>query len=93
MDLQKAFKDLCTPAQLYFALSAISVLSMFLATYSLFDAIVGCAVAAIWAALLNVICKSGYTTISWVLLALPIIMAFGGGVAIAAKANLGTKAN
>lgn len=89
MDIAKTFKSLCTPSQLYFALSAISVIAMFLATYSLFDAVVGLAVAAIWAAILNAICKAGYTTVSWVILALPVIMSIGGGVAIAAKANVG----
>lgn len=87
MDLEKTFKSLCTPAQLYFALSAISVLSLFLATYSIFDAIVGLAVASIWAAILNMICKNGYTAISWVILALPVVMALGGGVALASKAT------
>ena len=85
MDIQKTFSSLCTPAQLYFALSFISVVAMFFATYSIFDAVVGLAVAAIWAAILNVICKNGYTAVSWLILVLPIIMALGGGVAMAAK--------
>jgi hypothetical protein len=38
---------------------------------------------------LNAICKAGYTTVSWVILALPVIMSIGGGVAIAANANIG----
>jgi hypothetical protein len=87
MDIGKTVSALCTPSQVYLGLSVISVLSMFLATYSLFDAVVGLAVASIWAAILNAICKSGYTTISWVILALPVIMSMGGGVALAAKAN------
>ena len=86
MGLEEIFSSMCTPAQLYFALSAISIIAAFFVSYSLFNVIVGLAVAAIWSGLLNLVCQVGYPTVSWIILAIPIVMALGGGAAIAAKA-------
>lgn len=73
----KTIKGLCRPAQLYLLLSAISILSVFVSSMSLSNLIISVVVALIWTFILNKICQGGYTTISWMLVLLPILGSIG----------------
>lgn len=88
------FKQICTPAQIYFALSFVSILSMMLQNIQdknnyccgLFSAptpinnvvyfIFKIVYVFIWTYLLNLLCKKGYKSVSWLLLLLPLIGMF-----------------
>lgn len=78
-DLKKAVLSLCTPAQLYLFLSILSLLSVFTGGLLLNNAIVGFALAILWTWVLNKICSGGYTTVSWLLVLIPI---FGVGLGV-----------
>lgn len=86
-------RNLCTPALLYFLLSAVVIVLMALqnmgnsqvycvGAYSCPTSsivtifIVKIVYVLFWTWLLNVICKSGYETVSWVLVLLPFILMF-----------------
>jgi hypothetical protein len=86
-------RNLCTPALLYFILSAVAI--VMLAFQNMGNSQVYCvgayscptsSIVAIfilkvvyvlfWTWLLNIICKSGYETVAWVLLLLPFVLMF-----------------
>jgi hypothetical protein len=81
--LEQFFSSMCTPAQLYVALSAVSVAVAFVATFRVFDALVGAITALLWGAFLNYICQTGYPNVAWVVLVVPWIMLLAGGSEIA----------
>lgn len=94
MKLFNVFKQLCTPAQIYFAISFLSILTMMVqniqdqnsyccglikektpinnVVYFAFKIVY----VFVWTYLLNLLCKKGYKTISWVILLLPLIGMF-----------------
>lgn len=94
MKLLSFFKQMCLPAQIYFGISFLSILSMMVQNiqdqnayccglikaqspinnmvYFVFKIIY----VLIWTYLLNLLCKKGYKTISWVILLLPLIGMF-----------------
>lgn len=83
----KTVKSLCRPAQLYLLLSALSILSVFISTMSLSNVLVSVVVALVWTFVLNKICSGGYSTVSWILVLLPIL---GGlGLFVGMGASLG----
>ena len=94
MKLFNLFKQMCSPAQIYFAISFLSILSMMMQNiqdphsyccglvraespinnivYFIFKIVY----VFIWTYLLNLLCKKGYKTMSWVILLLPLIGMF-----------------
>ena len=76
-DLQKMFKGLCTPAQLYLVLSVLSIISVFVASINFTNLIVSSAITVAWTYILNKICQSGYNVVSWILVLVPILGALG----------------
>tara|TARA_Y100000389_G_C17103277_1_gene337010 strand:- start:280 stop:603 length:324 start_codon:yes stop_codon:yes gene_type:complete len=94
MKLLKFFKQMCTPAQIYFGISFLSILIMMIQNiqdqnsyccglikapspvnnivYFVFKIIY----VLVWTYLLNLLCKKGYKTMSWVILLLPLIAMF-----------------
>ena len=94
MKLMKTFNRLCTPAQLYLAISLIAIISMLIqncqdnSVYKIGDMVVKTPChnlaffavkllyVALWTWLLNILCKKGFSSISWLLVLLPIIAMF-----------------
>ena len=94
MKLINVFKQLCTPAQIYFAISFLSILSMMVQNIgnngeyccghmkantpisNVFYFVFKIVYVLIWTYLLNLLCKKGYKTMSWVILLLPLIGMF-----------------
>jgi hypothetical protein len=66
------FENMCLPAKIYLVLSMISIGSMFFSTYSIMNLFESLLITAVWTFLLNIICKRGSTTISWLILLLPL---------------------
>ncbi len=75
MNFIQDFKNLCAPAIVYIVLVIVGILGQIMggiATIS--NTIVTIIIAGLWTWLLNFICKSGYTVVSWVLVFLPILL-------------------
>ena len=90
----KIFNSICTPAQLYLAISLIAIISMLLqncqdnTVYRIGDMVVktpchNLAFFAVkvlyvflWTWILNLLCKNGFSGLSWLLVLLPLIGMF-----------------
>ena len=66
------FENMCLPAKIYLILSMISIASMFFSTYSVMNLFESLLITGVWTFLLNIICKRGSKTISWLILLLPL---------------------
>lgn len=73
--------NLCQPAYIYLVINAFFILFSFLGTIGYQGFVVAIVVllfqvmvCVFWTWLLNLICSSGYTTLSWVLVMFPIIV-------------------
>ena len=75
--IQKTFKDLCNPAQLYLVLSILSIISVFVASINFTNLVVTSVITVAWTYVLNRICQGGYSTISWILVLVPILGTLG----------------
>ena len=82
-NIKKTVMGLCTPAQLYLFLSVLSLVSVFTGSMLLGNALVGLGLALVWTWVLNKICQGGYTTVSWILVLIPILgVGLGVGVGV-----------
>ena len=72
--MNRDFKQLCTPAKIYFVLSVLScIIALFNGLH--FTAVgINLIIAFIWTAILSWICRNGYTNFSWFLVLIPYIM-------------------
>tara|TARA_B100000925_G_scaffold291821_1_gene281659 strand:+ start:32018 stop:32335 length:318 start_codon:yes stop_codon:yes gene_type:complete len=94
MDILRMLNKICTPAQVYLAISLASVIAMLLqncqdnSVYRIGNMVVkspchNLAFFAVkilyimlWTWLLNLLCKKGFTSVSWLLVLLPIVGMF-----------------
>ena len=88
-DYVKSVSKYCTPAQLYLALAVIGILFEFMLSFNVVTLVVHGLFSAIFAFILNFLCKKGLTLLSWILVALPYVLAvlFYGLALDAKKAN------
>ena len=80
MKFGKVFNELCTPAMVYFIISAVTII---LALFSgmRFTAVAVKAIFVIfWTYLLNLLCSKGFKYISWFLVLLPYFLIVGAFV-------------
>ena len=77
MKVGKTFKELCTPAMLYFVISVIAILVSLFSGVKLIALAVKAVFVIIWTILLNMLCKNGYKAISWFLVLLPYVLMLG----------------
>ena len=70
---QFQFKKYCSPAQLYLVLAAIGLILGFFQNFKVITLIVHSAFVILFGFLLNLLCKKGYSSISWVIVALPFV--------------------
>jgi len=68
-----SINNLCRPATIYFWLALIGILWS-LVKLQFVSAIFSLFFVLLWTALLDYLCSKGYSTISWVLLLLPLIL-------------------
>ena len=94
MNIIKVFNKICTPAQLYLAISLVAIISILIqncednTVYRVGDMVVktpchNLAFFAIkilyvflWTWLLNLLCKNGFSGLSWLLVLMPFIGMF-----------------
>ena len=73
MNLDKFYK-LCTPAQVYFVLSALGAILALMNNVPIVAVFLKFVFIIIWTYALAYLCKKGYGNISWFLVLLPFIM-------------------
>ena len=81
------FKELCTPAKIYFI---IALLSIFLAIFnrvsaSLETTLTNLVFVLIWTFILSWLCSKGYESVSWFLVLLPYVLILLGVVIVMSK--------
>lgn len=68
--------DLCTPAFIYFAISFIYLVITSFKHFNIITTIVTLFFILLWSWLLNVLCRNGYSIISWLIIVLPFLLLF-----------------
>ena len=76
MSLISAIKKICMPSKIYLGMSIITILFALFNNVSLLYLLKICLITVFWTWNLQIICKSGYTNISWVLILLPALYTF-----------------
>ncbi len=72
--MDKNFRDLCTPAKIYFGIAVISTIIALFNGVSFMLAFMQILFAFIWTFVLGWLCDKGYSSISWFLVLLPYIL-------------------
>jgi hypothetical protein len=72
--MDKNFKDLCTPAKIYFGIAVIATIIALFNGVSFMMAFSKMLFAFIWTFVLGWLCNKGYSSISWFLVLLPYIL-------------------
>lgn len=66
--------SICAPAMIYLVLGIISILAMIYQKYDMIGILGKIIFIGLWTWLLNYLCSTGNSAISWVLLLLPFIL-------------------
>ena len=70
--------DLCTPAQIYFVISLITLVLAVIKKFNISSILYKVVFMFAWTWFLNFLCSKGYKSVSWFLVLLPfVIMALG----------------
>jgi hypothetical protein len=72
--MDKNFRDLCTPAKIYFGIAVIATIIALFNGVSFMLAFTQMFFAFIWTFVLGWLCDKGYSSISWFLVLLPYIL-------------------
>ena len=64
---------ICPPAMVYLILSIIGLITASVIQFSVISLLLKVIFIALWTFLLNYLCSTGYTVVSWILVVLPII--------------------
>jgi hypothetical protein len=70
------YTKLCTPAFIYFIVSLTYVLVDNLTNFNITNIIINLFMIIFWSLILNFICRSGFTVVSWILLFIPLLVYF-----------------
>lgn len=63
--------ELCTPAMIYFALSVIFLILSGFSHFNVISIVIKFLFILLWSWILNYLCNSGFTIVSWILIILP----------------------
>ncbi len=70
-----SISSLCLPSKIYLGLAILSiVVSLIISTETVLASFIHFVFAVFWTWILNLICKSGFTVVSWVLVLFPIFV-------------------
>jgi hypothetical protein len=69
-----SFLNICLPSLIYLILGLISTIMMISHSFKVFMALINIVLIIFWTWILNLICKAGYTWVSWVLVLLPFVI-------------------
>jgi hypothetical protein len=72
--MDKMFKKLCTPAQIYFGIAVIASIVALFRGVTFGRVFMNLIFAFIWTYILGWLCKKGFSAISWFLVLLPYIV-------------------
>jgi uncharacterized membrane protein len=64
---------ICAPAMVYLILSIIGLITAATIQFSVMSILLKVIFISLWTFLLNFLCSTGYTVVSWILVVLPII--------------------
>lgn len=76
MAKQNFLSGICVPAQVYLILSVLLLLAGAYYNFSLLTLFVKVIFIGIWTWILNLLCKSDYMVLSWILAVLPFVLLF-----------------
>ena len=76
-NLSKTFSKICTPAQLYFLLGVITIISSLTMRMSITQRGINIIILLVWTFILNFICTKGWNSLSWFLVLFPYILLLG----------------
>ena len=65
--------DLCTPAQIYFVRSIITLILAVIKQFKFSTIMMKLVTIAVWTWFLNFLCSKGYKSVSWFLVLLPFL--------------------
>jgi len=72
--MKLGISSLCLPSKIYLALAILSIVfSLIISIETIYAAIIHFIFAIFWTWVLNLICKSGFSIVSWILVLAPII--------------------
>jgi hypothetical protein len=74
MKLGNTFKELCTPARLYFLISVIAIIISLFSGFHFMALLMKAGFVLVWTYILNFLCKKGLKTFSWFLVLLPYFL-------------------
>ena len=74
--MEKTFKNLCTPAKIYFGIAVIASIFALFRGISFGAVLIKLIFAFVWTFILGWLCKKGYSYISWFLVLLPFVLLF-----------------
>jgi energy-coupling factor transporter transmembrane protein EcfT len=70
-----SISSFCLPAKIYLALAILSiVISLIISVETIYASIIHFIFAIFWTWVLNLICKSGFSVVSWILVLIPIFI-------------------
>ena len=72
--MYKEFKDLCTPAKIYFVLAVLACLIALYNRMAFSAVFMKLVFAFIWTYILSWLCKKGMSSLAWFLVLLPYIL-------------------
>jgi hypothetical protein len=76
--MNPTFKSLCTPAQIYFAMTILATVLAIFNRVPLFAILIKLIFAFGWTYVLNMLCSSGYKNVSWFLVVFPYVLIMCG---------------
>lgn len=85
MDAGKIFKELCTPAKIYFILAVISFVFAMINKVNMQTTLTNLLFAVVWTYILGWLCSKGYKSVSWFLVLLPYVLILLGIVFVIIK--------
>jgi hypothetical protein len=72
--MKLSISSLCLPSKIYLGLAILSIVfSLIISIETVYAAIIHFLFAVFWTWVLNLICKSGFSIVSWILVLVPII--------------------
>ena len=72
--MNKEFRELCTPAKIYFAIAVISGLFELFNGFEFMFIGMKLIFAFVWTFILSLLCKKGFSSLSWFLVLLPYLI-------------------
>jgi hypothetical protein len=85
MDAGKIFKELCTPAKIYFIIAVISFVFAMINKVNMQTTLTNLLFAVVWTYILGWLCSKGYKSVSWFLVLLPYVLILLGVVFVIIK--------